>query len=433
MIVTVKEATATRSHLISDRKTLTQQLNDYKRKMRETASEQEMTDMRKAMEDLNSDLELRNAQIQTLQKQITEAQNSDANGGHHVTTAAGTGGSSKVRFESIRTMTEARIVLEHLFEKNVEGTISAKELRSEFTELKQLYDESVKNTNTLETEIAAMKGEYEAEKVNATHSTSLFASGDPHFDTQFQVRVARDQEEKVLFLLNKLQQKSVGNNEINKIHEAEINQFSRLHEELKKMEEENERLKESQITRPTPRIAINGGSNNRAGGKKRKSVEEGERYTAEEFLSETDSDDSDVEDSDGEDPDWQKTPLFKRIKKLKETQSFAGEKRRRVAEDGGGENQGGNSAARLQIPPKFPAKSWRWYLPWYIHSATWHVVPSDVKLFFTCGEADRSSRDKFFFFLSNKMQKKLQNRSNCPNKHVIICSLSPRFQILGQI
>ena len=50
--------------------------------------------MRKAMEELNADLELRNAQIQTLQKQITEAENSDANGGHHV--AAGTGGSSKV-------------------------------------------------------------------------------------------------------------------------------------------------------------------------------------------------------------------------------------------------------------------------------------------------------------------------------------------------
>ena len=59
----------TRGHLIKDRKTLTQQLNDYKRKMRETASEQEMTDMRKAMEELNADLELRNAQIQTLQKQ----------------------------------------------------------------------------------------------------------------------------------------------------------------------------------------------------------------------------------------------------------------------------------------------------------------------------------------------------------------------------
>ena len=72
----------------------------------------------------------------------------------------------KVRFESIRTMTEARIVLEHLFEKNVEGTMGAKELKSEFGELKQIYDESVRNTNALEAEIAGMKGEHETEKVS---------------------------------------------------------------------------------------------------------------------------------------------------------------------------------------------------------------------------------------------------------------------------
>ena len=107
--------------------------------------------------------------------------------------------------------TEARIVLEHLFEKNMEGTMGmgAKEIRSEFGEFKQIYDESVKNTNALETEITGLEGELETEKIS----------------------VARDHEEKVLFLLNKLQQNSVGNDEINRIHEAEINQFSRLHED----------------------------------------------------------------------------------------------------------------------------------------------------------------------------------------------------------
>ena len=37
--------------------------------------------------------------------------------------------------------------------------------RSEFGELKQIYDESVKNTNALEAEIAGLKGEHETEKV----------------------------------------------------------------------------------------------------------------------------------------------------------------------------------------------------------------------------------------------------------------------------
>ena len=56
-------------------------------------------------------------------------------------------------------------MLEHLFERNVEGTMGERELRSEFRELKQLYDESVRNTNALEAEIAGMKGEHETEKV----------------------------------------------------------------------------------------------------------------------------------------------------------------------------------------------------------------------------------------------------------------------------
>ena len=43
--------------------------------------------------------------------------------------------------------------------------MAVQELRSEFGELKQLYDESVKNTNALEAEIAGLKGEHESEKV----------------------------------------------------------------------------------------------------------------------------------------------------------------------------------------------------------------------------------------------------------------------------
>ena len=43
--------------------------------------------------------------------------------------------------------------------------VAIQELRSEFGELKQLYDESVKNTNALEAEIAGLKGEHESEKV----------------------------------------------------------------------------------------------------------------------------------------------------------------------------------------------------------------------------------------------------------------------------
>ena len=42
------------------------------------------------------------------------------------------------------------------------------------------------------------------------------------------------------------------------------------------------------------------------------------RYTADEyFMEDSDSEGSEDEAMSDEDPDWQKTPLFKRIKKLK--------------------------------------------------------------------------------------------------------------------
>ena len=70
-------------------------------------------------------------------------------------------------------------MLEHLFEKNVEGTMGAKELKSEFGELKQIYDESVRNTNALEAEIAGMKGEHETEKVGVIPINSTLLVGIP--------------------------------------------------------------------------------------------------------------------------------------------------------------------------------------------------------------------------------------------------------------
>ena len=69
------------------------------------------------------------------------------------------------------------------------------------------------------------------------------------------------------------------------------------------------------------------------------------RYTADEyFMEDSDSEESEDEAMSDEDPDWQKTPLFKRIKKLKETQSFAAaakdnSKKLRLEEEEGDENQ----------------------------------------------------------------------------------------------
>ncbi len=320
VVVTVKEATNSRGQLIKDRKMLTQQLNDYRRRMRETASEQEMEDMRKAMEELQSDLDLRNAQISALQKQITDMEN-DSNNSHHLTAAA-----SKVRFDGIRTMTEARIAMEHLFEKMVEQTMGSKEIKSEFAELKHLYDEAVKNTNALEEEIDSMKKEFANEKT----------------------QLAREHEERVLVLLSSNLGAGGGSSssEVNKIYQAELNQFSKLHEELRKMGDENERLRRQQ--QGSKRASPESGKAAAPAPKKRKSpAGAAERYTAEELL-EDDSDESDEDDDseeDDEDPDWRQTPLFKRIKKLKESNLTMLAKRRKFSPDGDVEPGSGNASA----------------------------------------------------------------------------------------
>ena len=65
-------------------------------------------------------------------------------------------------------------------------------------------------------------------------------------------------------------------------------------------------------------------------------------------MEDTDSDESEGEAVSDEDPDWQKTPLFKRIKKLKETQSFmataggANGKKRRLEDGGEGDEEDEN-------------------------------------------------------------------------------------------
>jgi kinesin family protein 4/21/27 len=333
VVVTVKEATQSRGQLINDRKTLTHQLNEYRKKMRETSSEKEMVEMKNAMESLQSDLDVRNAQISNLQKQITELENSDANGGHYTNAA------KKVRFDGIRTLTEARIVMEHLFDKTVEQTIGSKDVKSEFTELKQLYDEAVRNTNALEDEIGGMKSEFSSERT----------------------REAREHEEKVLFLLSKLQQNGVGHNEASKIHEAEISKFSKLHDELSKMGEENERLRKMADRKDGTKAPVVKVEQASGESKKRKSPTQ----RTLEADSDLDTDEED-DDEDGDDPDWQKTPLFKRIKKLKEsnmTYLNGTMKRRRIDEFGNENNSSGAGLEETFTKPSASSKARKDSLP----------------------------------------------------------------------
>lgn len=72
MVVSVKEATQSREVLLSDRRALNRELTALKVGMRGTMSGEEMQETRDRMEKLKEDLQLRNAQITQLQKQVKE-------------------------------------------------------------------------------------------------------------------------------------------------------------------------------------------------------------------------------------------------------------------------------------------------------------------------------------------------------------------------
>ncbi|TRY68349.1 hypothetical protein TCAL_03053 [Tigriopus californicus] len=290
VVVSVKEATKSREQLLNDRKTITKQLNDIKKDMRGTMNTQDIVMMKTKTEELQAELDIQNAQIAALQKQITDLEhdNKDVNNN---------------RFDNLRTMTEAKIALDHLFDKTVEQTVSASQLKSEFEELRQLYQEAVRNTNTLEKEIADLKNEFETDnlKLNRAH------------------------EEKVLFLLGNLA--NANDSERLKIHEQEIRNFSKLHAELEKMGEENEKLRQQMLGEAKMVSKENNLQSSRASKVANQSGSKG-RYTVEEYFNHSLEDDSEIEEDredNEDDPDWQKTPLFKRIKKVREARgnSFA--------------------------------------------------------------------------------------------------------------
>jgi kinesin family protein 4/21/27 len=280
VVISVKEAVQSREQLLNDRKTLTKELNQIKKGMRETMSGEDMAENQRKVESLQSDLDLRNAQLAQLQKQISDLEQD---------------GSSKARFDDIRSLAEAKIALEHAFEKSVDTTFYNGQLKSEMQELKQLYDECVKNTNILEKEIAGMKH---------THQTEL-------------MKLSREHEDKVLFLLSKMS--NTTESERCRIQDEEIRKYSKLNDELLKMGEENEKLRREQMMNKE-----NQAQQKPVGPSKKKRLSSGERYTMEEFFekdndSEEEASRNEMDDSMDSDPDWVKTPLFKRIRRIRES------------------------------------------------------------------------------------------------------------------
>merc|ERR1719225_635208 len=266
VVVSVKEAKKSREQLLKDRTTLSKQLTDLRRKQRVTMTNTEREEMMTKIKDLEDELAMQNVQISELQKQIMDADSQDNEN---------QGASSNAKWwDTLATMTEAKIALQYLFEKAADSSASYSNAQSSLNEIKVLYDEAIKNTEALEEEITALKDD---------HHEQMMESG-------------KDYEERVAFLLKQLTSKNGLNSD--SVKDTDIQKFSKLQEALNKMAQDFEKNK-----------------------KAKKPEESGKKLRSENIYKydsfEDDSDDSENEMFD--DPDWQQTPLIKRLKKIKDT------------------------------------------------------------------------------------------------------------------
>lgn len=282
VVVSVKEAQQSREQLLKDRITLTKELNEIKNKQRLTMTNSERDEMHARMKELEEELAIRNAQIGELQKQIMNADDSTEQ--HH-------GSTNAKWWDSLATMTEAKIALQYLFEKAAESMASHGSVQTSLNDLRSMYDEAIKNVEALEEEITDLKDE---------HSEKM-------------VELGKEYEERVTVLLRQLTSKS-GSGNSDDIKDSEIQKFSQLQEALLKMNQDYETNKKSK--KPTSK------------------QQQVERYTLEEILndSEEEGDISQNEENEegtdmDDDPDWYQTPLLKRIKKIRE-KTFQPQKRK---------------------------------------------------------------------------------------------------------
>ncbi len=282
MVMSVREAAQSKETLMNDRKTLSKELNDMKKELRDTMNQEQMIDHQKRMNNLKAELEVRNGQIAQLQKQIADAETAEKNN----------------RFDNLKSLTEARIALDHLFEQSVDQTLARVQRESENGDLRQLYDEAVKNTNVLEKEIAMMKRDHERNLV----------------------RMGHDHEEKVLFLLGQMGNKDGADS----AKDIEIQKMSKLNEELIKLSEENDLLRNKQQDHSIKMELLEEELKEPQKKKVKKQVRYGnERFTLDELLPSEDELEESYTDDPNNDPDWVKTPLCQRLKKLRNGNSTA--------------------------------------------------------------------------------------------------------------
>merc|ERR1719234_2149957 len=275
---------------------MTEELNKLKQELRRTTTTQEREQATAKQEKLQSELDIRNAQITELQQQILGMEQEKEK-------------ESKVdRWTRLVSMVEAKLAVQYLFDQATEAMASAATKTTELKEVTAQYDELREGRNELREQINRIKMSHEDEVV----------------------RLERDHEEKILFFLRELPWEEVPetkdvslNPEISDVEKRlqfqaeEIAKMSALHDQLLDKDKEVQQLKE-ELRRGSdgrsslmPRLGPN--SPIKKDQKKRVTIAV-ERVTEEEFFTSSEESSEEEESDSDSDPEWRKTPMFKRIK-----------------------------------------------------------------------------------------------------------------------
>ena len=150
--ISMKDATQSINNLMEDRTILMKQLIEIQKKQRQTMTQNERNEVDHRRKQIQADINGRNLEIQNLQKQVMqieeETQRVTSNNG----ISNGFADKGKQWWDAMQTMTEARLAIEHLFNKASDSMGQSSSKAAELKELKSLYDEACTNSVNLEQE-----------------------------------------------------------------------------------------------------------------------------------------------------------------------------------------------------------------------------------------------------------------------------------------
>ncbi|GFG32670.1 hypothetical protein Cfor_12769 [Coptotermes formosanus] len=277
VLVSTVDAARTLGQLLEDRAMLHGQLDQLKAQLQENDGAEDRIAMEEDLKQLQRDIDLRNAQIADLQQKILDSDQENK---------------AKTRWDTLQSMADAKCALKHLFELAAEMKRDVSNTESKCEDLASAHQKTLRALTQCEHMLKEESEKYKQQIIS----------------------IEREHQEKVHLLLRQLPvPQNCGAEDSGlaawlHIQNQELEKMEILRKELEDKTEELDKLK-SMLAAKEQGLNKTVIISSKMSSKRHTSV----FYDSEEIL----GNDSDEDDNVDLDPDWQKTPIFKRIQKLK--------------------------------------------------------------------------------------------------------------------